>query len=38
MYKVGKAYDVPEEMYKNNKAFFKRADNKNIKTEKGADV
>ena len=37
VYKVGKAYDIPEEMYRNNKTFFKRADNKTTKNEKGAD-
>lgn len=36
VYKVGKAYDITEEMYRKNKTFFKRAD-KTIKTEKGAD-
>lgn len=36
VYKVGKAYDIPEEMYRKNKAFFKRAD-KTTKNEKGAD-
>lgn len=28
VYQVGKEYDIPEEMYRKNKAFFKKADNK----------
>ena len=30
-YKVGKEYDIPEEMYRKNKAFFKKAENKKDK-------
>ena len=35
VYKVGKEYDIPDEMYKKNKAFFKKAET--TKNEKGAD-
>lgn len=31
VYQVGKEYDITEEMYKKNKAFFKKADNKTEK-------
>lgn len=31
MYRAGREYDIPEEMYKKNKAFFKKAENKNKK-------
>ena len=37
VYKVGKTYDISEEMYIKNTAFFKIAERKNKKTEKGAD-
>ena len=28
VYQVGKEYDIPEDVYRKNKAFFKKADNK----------
>ena len=28
VYQVGKEYDIPEEMFRKNKAFFKKAENK----------
>lgn len=28
VYQVGKVYDIPEEMFRKNKAFFKKAENK----------
>ena len=28
VYQAGKKYDIPEEMFKKNKAFFKKAENK----------
>ena len=28
VYKVGKEYDIPEDMYRKNKSFFKKAEKK----------
>ena len=28
VFKAGKEYDIPEDMYRKNKAFFKKVDNK----------
>ena len=30
LYRVGKQYDIPEEVYEKNKAYFKKKENKKI--------
>lgn len=29
VYEIGKEYDIPEELYRKNKAFFEKAEKKN---------